>query len=854
LGKRTATSVAKSLGISAADFVKHAHELGQEIKSATTPLDEKLANELSVKVAMKLAGVPVGATIIRTPKKRVIKKAPKKKAPKKAVKKKIVKKKVAVKPAPEAEAAAEPATRAARKRITKKALVEEAAREEEAVEAEEAPEPLVETPEELAAPVAAPEEPSVGAAPAEPEAAEAPTEAPPEQKKPPVVRADGLGPDGEAVVVKWPDKPQPPPKKAVEKTQIESLAAELGAGPAAPEKRVVRKKVVKKIIRKVVRRKPGWQARPAGPVVEKPKEAPPKKREAAVTHVKIEKVPTVEEYARLVRRSMDALRTVLDDLGVDAYAEAELDEDTLLILGQELGIETELALPEPEPEQLQPRPPVVTVMGHVDHGKTSMLDAVRHTQVVAGESGGITQHIGASKVVFNDQVITFIDTPGHEAFTAMRQRGANTTDLVVLVVAADDGVMPQTVEAINHARTAGVPILVAVNKCDLPAADPDRVKRELAERGLTPEDWGGETIVCNVSALTKDGLDHLLEMILLQAEMLELKANPNRRAEGTVIESKLDPGRGAVASVIVRRGTLHVGDYVASDEYYGKVRALTDDRGRLVEEAAPSIPVEILGLNGVPPAGSAFRVMRNEKQARRAADAVSAGKAAPAPERPRPTTLEELFGLQAASEKKELTVIIKADVQGSVEALVKNLESLSTDKVALSVLHSNVGDVNVSDVMLAAASDASIIGFRVKADTDAQEAAKRDGVPMFFFEVIYKAIESIRQTMENLLEPEIRQVDLGLAEVREVFESSSFGMIAGCYVRDGLVRRNAKAELRRGDEVLWSGDIASLRRFKDEVREVQSGYECGIRLDGWGDIEVGDTIRIYTHEKIAQTL
>ncbi len=843
MSKRSATTVAKSLGITPAEFIKHCHELGHEIKSTTAALDEKVVNELSVKVAMKLAGVPVGAKIIRTPQKSKIKKKPAKKKPpkkaaKKVAKKKVVKKKVATKKVVTKKVAT-------KKVVTKKVVTKKVAEEEAAVAVEE---PLVEAPaEEVAAPV------------------EAPPEAAPDTEQKPSDESL-LGPDGEAVVVKWPEKPPEPPAKeappaasVVAKEQLESLAAQLGGestAPPAPAEKAAKKKVIKKIIRKVVRRRVPWPKRPAAPAAERPKvkEPPPKKVEPEVTHVKIEQLPTVGALARMFHKSVEALRVVLDDLGVESHPDAELDEDAIVILGQEMGIEVELALPEPEPEHLEPRPPVVTVMGHVDHGKTSVLDAIRDTQVVAGESGGITQHIGASKVVFNDQIITFIDTPGHEAFTAMRQRGATTTDLVVLVVAADDGVMPQTVEAINHAGTAGVPILVAVNKTDLPAADPDRVKRQLGERGLMPEDWGGQTIMCNVSALTKDGLEHLLEMILLQAEILELRANPLRRAEGTVIESKLDAGRGAVASVIVRNGTLRVGDFVASGEYFGKVKALVDDRGTLVAEAAPSIPVEVLGLSGSPPAGAAFRVFRNERQTRRAAEAVKTAKPAPAAERPRPTTLEELFGLQAAGEKNELKVIIKADVQGSVEALAGNFESLATEKVGLSVVHSNVGDVNVSDVMLAAASDASIIGFRVKADGDAEEAAKRDGVPMFFFEVIYRAIEDIRQAMERLLEPEIREVEIGLAEVRQVFESSSFGMIAGCYVREGLVQRNAKAKLERNDEVLWSGNLASLRRFKDEVREVQTGYECGIRLEGWGDIEVGDIIRIFKHEKVAQTL
>jgi translation initiation factor IF-2 len=820
LSKRTATAVAKSLGITADEFLRHCRELGHEVKSATAPLDDKLVNELSVKVAMKLAGVPVGAKIIRAPKKSAIKRKPvKKKVAKKVAEKKMVK---------------------VTKRVAEEKLPEEP---EAAVVAEE---PLVEAPpaEAVAAPVQPP--------------AEAPAEAPPAGEKP---APDGLlGPGGEAVVVKWPEKPaeQPPsPEATLAKEQLESLAAELGRAPAAPaaEPKKVLKKVIKKIIRKVVRRRPPWPARPTGPVAERLKvKEPPKKEVPAVTHVRIEQLPTVAGLARMFHKSVESLRAVLDDLGAASHPDAELDEDAVVILGQEMGIEIELALPEPEPEHLEPRPPVVTVMGHVDHGKTSILDAIRNTQVAAGESGGITQHIGASKVVFNNQVITFIDTPGHEAFTAMRQRGATTTDLVVLVVAADDGVMPQTVEAINHANNANVPILVAVNKSDLPAADPDRVKRQLAERGLSPEDWGGQTIVCQVSAITKQGLDHLLEMILLQAEILELRANPQRRAEGTVIESKLDPGRGPVASVIVRNGTLHVGDFVASGGYFGKVKALMDDRGKSVPQATPSIPVEILGLDGAPPAGAAFRVLKTEKQARRASEAARAAKPTPVAERPRPTTIEELFGLQAARDKKELKAIIKADVQGSVEALIKNLESLGKEKVNFTVVHANVGDVNVSDVMLAAASDASIIAFRVKADADAEEAAKRDGVPLFFFEVIYKAIDDIRQAMENMLEPTIREVEIGQVEVRQVFESSSYGMIAGCYVREGLVQRSGKAKLVRNDEVLWSGDIGSLRRFKDEVREVQAGYECGMRLEGWSDIEVGDIIRIFKHEKVAQTL
>ena len=505
---------------------------------------------------------------------------------------------------------------------------------------------------------------------------------------------------------------------------------------------------------------------------------------------------------------------------------------------------------EEDPKNLVPRPPVVCVMGHVDHGKTSLLDAIRSTRVTDREAGGITQHIGASVVSINGQKITFLDTPGHEAFTAMRMRGANSTDIAILVVAADDGVMPQTIEAINHAKAAGVEIIVAVNKIDKPSANIEKVKQELSEYELIPEDWGGSTIFCPVSAHTKEGIDNLLEMILLTAEVMELKANPNRNARGLVIEAQLDKGRGAVATVLVQKGTLHVGDSIACGSSYGKVRAMIDDKGQRVKKATPSTPVEILGLNSVPAAGETFVVCDSDKEAKSFADTyISEEKNRLIEDTKAKMSLDDLFSQIQSGNMKELDIIVKADVQGSVEAVKQSLVKLSNEEVVVKVIHGGVGAINESDVSLAATSNAIIIGFNVRPDATAKQLAEQEGVDLRLYRVIYQAIEEIEAAMKGMLAPKTREVVLGTAECRNVIKIKSVGTISGSYVKSGKIVRNAGVRVIRDGIVIAEDTIASLQRFKDAVKEVNEGYECGIGLERFNDIKEGDLFEAYTIEE-----
>ncbi len=509
-------------------------------------------------------------------------------------------------------------------------------------------------------------------------------------------------------------------------------------------------------------------------------------------------------------------------------------------------IEELLKEEEEDPTTLKPRPPVVCVMGHVDHGKTSLLDAIRETNVTSHEHGGITQHIGAYMVEKNGQKITFLDTPGHEAFTAMRMRGAQSTDIAILVVAADDGVMPQTVEAINHAKAADIPIIVAVNKIDKPSANVDRVKQELSEHELIAEDWGGTTIFVPVSAHTKEGIDDLLDMVLLSAEMCELKANPNRMARGLVLEAKLDKGKGSVANVLVQKGTLKVGDAIAAGEAYGKVRAMMDAKGRRIKSAGPSTPVEILGLNGVPNAGETFVVKDNEKEARNFASVFVADSKEKLIEGTKAKlSLDDLFSQIQAGEVKELELIVKADVQGSVEAMKQSLTKLSNEEVVVKVIHSGVGAINESDVNLASASNAIIIGFNVKLDNQAQSIAESEKVDVRLYSVIYNAIEDVEAAMKGLLDPVYEEKIIGHAEVRQTFKASGVGTIAGSYVLDGLFKRDCKARITRDDEQIFDGPVASLKRFKDDVKEVKAGYECGLVFEDFNDIREGDLVEAY---------
>jgi translation initiation factor IF-2 len=584
-----------------------------------------------------------------------------------------------------------------------------------------------------------------------------------------------------------------------------------------------------------------------------------------VREVVIPETITVQELSnRMAERAADVIKALMR-MGVMATINQVIDADTAELLVTEFGhrlrrvseadVEVGLRGEEDLPEALEPRAPVVTVMGHVDHGKTSLLDALRETDVAGGEAGGITQHIGAYRVTLRSgKQITFIDTPGHQAFTAMRARGANVTDIVVLVVAADDGIMEQTVEAIRHARAARVPIIVAINKIDRPDARPDRVRQELLQHEIVVEELGGEVLDIEVSALKKTNLDKLEESILLQAELLDLTANPNRTAEGVVLEAKLERGRGAVATVLIQRGTLRVGDIFVAGSEWGRVRALVDDRGQSLREAGPSTPVEVLGLNGTPLAGDDFVVAENEGRARDIADFRQRRRRNAAAASGTRGTLEQMFSQIAAGAAKELPIVVKSDVQGSLEAIVGSLEKLSTSEVSVRVLHSAVGGVNESDVILAKASDAVIIGFNVRANPQARDLARRDGVEIRYYSIIYDLIEDMRGALSGLLAPTLRERFLGNASIREVFNITRVGKVAGCMVTEGTVRRGAKVRLLRDNVVIHEGALKTLKRFKEEVREVNQGYECGMAFESYQDIQTGDVIECFEIEEVARAL
>ena len=501
-------------------------------------------------------------------------------------------------------------------------------------------------------------------------------------------------------------------------------------------------------------------------------------------------------------------------------------------------------------ENLEKRPPIVTIMGHVDHGKTSLLDAIRKARVTDTEAGGITQHIGAYTVTLNGEKITFLDTPGHEAFTAMRARGAQVTDIVILVVAADDGIMPQTKEAISHCKAANVPMIVAINKIDRPGANVDRVKQELTEHGLVSEDWGGDTICVPVSAKTGENLDSLLEMILLTAEMQELTADPNRKSKGTVIEAKLDKGRGAVASLLIQNGTLHVGDSILVGSTYGRIRAMFDDMGKKIKSAGPSIPVEVLGLSEVPAAGDRFVVVKDEKTARNMAEIRKDKIKTESHQTSHRVSLEDLYSQIQEGKVKELSIIVKADVQGSVEAIRQSLEKLSTDDVKVRVIHGAVGAITETDITLAAASNALMIGFNVRPDSNAIAAAERDGVDIKTYRIIYDAIEDVKSAMIGMLDPEYKEVVNGKAEVRMTYKISNVGTIAGCYVTDGKIVRNSEIRVIRDGIVIFESVLASLKRFKDDAKEVNKGYECGLSVERFNDLKEGDIIESFTMEAV----
>ena len=567
-----------------------------------------------------------------------------------------------------------------------------------------------------------------------------------------------------------------------------------------------------------------------------------------------------ELASRMKKTGAEVVKCLMKN-GIMASLSQLIDFDSAAIIAEEMGckVEKEVVVTieeklidthEDREEDLQPRAPVVVVMGHVDHGKTSLLDTIRNTSVASGEAGGITQHIGAYQVQVNGKPITFLDTPGHEAFTSMRARGAMVTDIAILMVAADDGIMPQTIESISHAKAAGIPIIVAINKIDKYGADPDRVMQQLTEHGLVPEDWGGETICCKVSAKKNIGIENLLEMVTLTAEMAELKANPNRAGQGTVIEARLDKGRGPVATLLVQNGTLKQGDVIIAGTAVGRVRTMVDYKGTRLTEAGPSVPVEIAGLSEAPTAGSPFFAVADERMARELVEQRKAEERAKANAPVQKVSLEDLFSQIKAGERKELAIIVKADVQGSVEAVKASLEKLSNDEVNVRVIHGGVGAINESDVMLAASSNAIIVGFNVRPDAAARDGAVRQNVDMRMYRVIYDCINEVEAAMKGMLAPQFREVVLGHAEVRETYKVSSIGTIAGCYVLDGKIVRNSSIRLVRDGIVIHEGSLASLQRFKDSVKEVNEKYECGMTIEKFNDIKEGDIIEAFTMEEI----
>ena len=577
--------------------------------------------------------------------------------------------------------------------------------------------------------------------------------------------------------------------------------------------------------------------------------------------VKIPDEITVAELASRMKKTAAEVIKQLIKLGVMASLNQSIDYDTAALVAMELGckVEKEVIVTIEErliddhadtEEELQPRSPVVVVMGHVDHGKTSLLDAVRNTNVVSGEAGGITQHIGAYTVQINGNPITFLDTPGHAAFTSMRARGAMCTDIAILVVAADDGIMPQTIEAINHAKAAEIPIIVAINKMDKPTANPDRIKQQLTEYGLLPEEWGGDTVICPISAKTGAGIDELLEMVILTAEVQELKANPNRLAKGVVIEARLDKNRGPVATLLVQNGTLKQGDVLIAGTAVGRVRVMTDDKGRTVKTAGPSMPVEITGLAEVPGAGDIFNAVEDERMARQLVDQRKEEQKAAANKAKGKVTLEDLFAQIQEGEMKELNLIVKADVQGSAEAVKASLEKISNEEVRVRVIHAGVGAINENDVLLASTSNAIIVGFNVRPDSAAQAAAARAKVDMRMYRVIYDAIDEIQDAMKGMLAPKFKEVSIGHAEVRQTYKVSSVGTIAGCYVKDGKITRDAQVRVLRDNIVIHEGQLGSLQRFKDSVKEVAANYECGMSIDKYNDIKEGDIFECFVMEQI----
>jgi translation initiation factor IF-2 len=691
--------------------------------------------------------------------------------------------------------------------------------------------------------------------------------------------SDGVSPEGRSTSsqsAQGPSaaaqRPAGQPRQAASGSRSRPVRREGGTAPPRPSGRKRRRVVIDSQAARRDQMGPAPPPRPPRrrggrrrrPLLEEPPKAPTVEVEPEPT--KVNSGATVKEVAETLGVSSAELIKKLMQLGEMATLTQTLSDETITQLAEELDQKIEIvsaaeeAVEEPSFEDseadLVERPPVVTIMGHVDHGKTSLLDAIRQTEVVAGEAGGITQHIGAYQVHQDGRTITFIDTPGHAAFTAMRARGANVTDIVVIVVAADDGVMPQTVEAIDHARAAGVPLMVAVNKIDKPDAQPDKVRGELANLGLNPDEWGGDTLFCDVSAKTKEGLDTLLENIGLLAELEELKANPDAPASGVVVESHLDPGRGPVATLLVQRGTLRVGDALVAGSQWGRVRAMHDFTGSRVEHASPGDPVEILGLNGVCEAGEHAQVVENERRARQIAGerGQRLKTEALARQQARRVSLDDVFAKAKEGELKELNIVLKADVSGSLEALQDEIAKVPQEQVAVDVIHSAAGGITESDVMLAAASNAIVIGFNVRPLGEARRAAEAEGVDIRTYDVIYKVTDDLRAAMEGMLEPEEVEEPVGEAEIKQTFQASRVGRIAGCLVTDGKVTRTAQVRLVREGTVVWTGRIGSLRRFKDNVQEVPEGQECGVVLEGFADVKEGDVLELFETRQVEKTL
>jgi len=738
-----------------------------------------------------------------------------------------------------------------------------------------APAPPVVVEEPPAPPVVVEEPPPIVVA--EPvAAAEVPSEAPAEKVAEPVVEPPVPEPTLRVI-----EKPAAPPKPEDARREKEKKWKKTRPHEKKVQKAVLKQTIIQEVLAEpevdakkaegaapapevVVRQfQPGRAAKRRGgrTVREKkaPSTVPPK---ASKRNLKIEEVVTVGDLAhRMGVKAADVIKKLIE-MGMPTTVNQLLDADTAALLAQEYGFVVENVAPEVESlidqeedrlEDLRPRPPVVTIMGHVDHGKTTLLDAIRESNVTGSEAGGITQHIGAYEVEHNGRRVVFLDTPGHEAFTSMRARGASVTDIVILVVGADDGVMPQTVESIAHAKAAGVPIVVAVNKIDKPGAQPDRIRQQLSDHGLNPEEWGGQTLYANVSAKKKIGIDELIEIVLLQADVLDLKGNPAKLARGTVIESRLEKGRGPVATVLVADGTLKVGDAIVTGIHYGRVRSLLNHKGKRLDEAPPGTPVEIQGLSGLPDAGQKFAVLKDERTARQIAIHRGEKERERTVVRPR-MSLEDLHKQIDEGLVKELNIVVKSDVQGSMEALRFSLDKLADVKVKVTVIHSGVGGISESDVMLASASSAVIIGFNVRPEPKAAVLAEREGVDIRLYSVIYDVVDDVKKAMEGLLEPTLKETVMGRAEVRNMFHISRIGTIAGCSVLSGKIARGANIRLLRDSVVVYEGKLSSLKRFKDDVKEVAEGYECGLGIDGYNDLQVGDHIEAFMIEKIAGTL